>query len=111
VSRLPRIKFTGSRGSWLARAGCDLLPVIHNTWYDGAGRYHDPMVGAKLDGAKYRSFVEALASGDRAIMQNTPDRSTFARKGYVGLFRYEDFVIDDDGAITLRIVERLADPR
>lgn len=109
---MPRraVHISGSIGRWTAEADGETLPVLHTTWWNVAsGEYLDPMKGAKLDGAKYTAYVERLRSCDRAIMQKDTDSVTLRRGGYVGVFRFTDLDVRQDGSISLEIVERIAD--
>lgn len=69
------------------------------------------MAGVNCDGARYTDYVDALAKGDRAIVQRDKSGDDLSRDGYIGLFRYEDFCRNEDGSISLKIVERLANAR
>jgi len=108
---LPRVRIVGKRGSWMARAGNEELPVLHQHWRNGAHGYCDPMRGVKRDGARYRGLVDALAGGDCAIVQKDRiEGETLARDGYVGVFRHTGFAVGQNGEITLKLVEKVAEP-
>lgn len=104
--RMARSAIKGSRGSWFAEWNGERLPVLHNSWRVDSTFYRDPMVGAPLAGKRYRDLVEALSTGSRAIMQRDRDE-TLARNGYVGVFTYTDFEVEDDGAIHLTLKEQI----
>lgn len=65
------------------------------------------MIGAKIDGKRYADFVNALCSHDKVIVQKTAEDGSFARLGYIGVFRFDKLEIGEDGSISLRLVERL----
>ena len=66
------------------------------------------MIGAKIDGKRYADFLHALRTYDTAVMQKTAKDGSFARLGYVGVFRFSNLEIGESGAVDLKIVERLA---
>jgi len=108
VTAAPRpVKIVGARGDWTATVEGKRLAVIHNIWWTPPSSYFDPMDHAKLDGKRYRDFVQALQGNDTAIMQKTATDGSFSRLGYVGLFRYQDVVVGEDGSVALTITERL----
>ena len=47
------VKITGARGDWTAQVEGQRLAVIHNIWWTPPDAYHDPMIGAKIDGKRY----------------------------------------------------------
>jgi hypothetical protein len=104
-----RVNIHGERGRWLAEVEGAWLAVIHTTWRQGATGYHDPMAGAKIDGARYTEFVQALRDHDRVVIQRDKP-GTFDRDGYVGVFKFTSLEIRPDGAVSLILTERLADP-
>lgn len=105
-----RVKITGARGDWTAEVEGRRLPVIHNSWRQGPTGYLDPMVGVKLDGKRYQTFLAALRASDLVVMQrDTPGE--LSRAGYVGVFHFKDLLIGEKGSIALQLTERYADPR
>ena len=95
------------QGSWTAEVDGITLAVIHNLWWKDPPIYFDPMREAKLDGKKYQSFVAALKNTDRVLMQKSKEDGSFRKLDYVGVFRFENLIIGDDGSIQLEIVERI----
>ncbi|MGR3343432.1 MAG: hypothetical protein ACU0DI_09460 [Paracoccaceae bacterium] len=85
----------------------DRLAVIHDIWWTPPSNYFDPMKGAKTEGKRYTDFIAALNAHDRAIMQRTAEDGSFARLGYVGVFRFNNLAVGDDGSVSLTIFERL----
>ncbi len=69
------------------------------------------MTDADINGAKYRDYVTRLKEGDKCIIQKDADAETLRRRGYVGVFRYSDLQLGDDGSIGLNIIARVADPK
>jgi len=105
---LKRVRIRGERGRWVAEAEGRWLPVIHNTWRQGATGYRDPMEGTK--GKRHEEFVEALRSHEHVILQKDVE-GTFFRESYIGIFAFKDLVIGDDGSVSLTLVSRYADPQ
>jgi hypothetical protein len=108
--RLPMVAIAGRRGWWCAKVGGDVLAVLHSNWRVGGDRDLDPMTDVDQDGAKYREYVDALRARDRVVLQRDAGPGDLNRKGYVGIFRHADLEIGDDGPISLRLVERVANP-
>lgn len=111
LSQLPRVTVKGSRADWIAAAGADRLPVIHDTWYGKAGAYHDPMTDADQEGKYYKAFVTLLGQTDRVIMQRDKTPGSQERDGYIAVFKFQDLELHEDGAVTLKVTERVADIR
>lgn len=108
----PRLRIVGSRGRWTAEAGPETLPVLHATWWSPrTGDYCDPMAGVNLQGARYVDYAARLRQTDRAIIQRDADPDSLTRDGYLGVFRFVDLEIAAAGAISLKIVERIADAK
>ena len=105
--RQPDRKIVGHRGQWTADVGGQEMAVLTNTWRVGKTGYHDPMEGAKVEGAKHKRLTEALAANDVAVMQRDAGDGSFSRNGYIGLFSYRDLEIGEDGSIKLVLVDRI----
>jgi len=105
-----RVHIHGLRGEWTAEVEGRRLAVIHTSKRKGVTGYHDPMVGAKIDGKRYSDFLVALQSQDLVVVQRDVP-GTFDRDGYVGVFTFKDLSVSEDGAISLTLIERYADPK
>ncbi|MBP6737216.1 MAG: hypothetical protein KA139_07245 [Rhodobacteraceae bacterium] len=106
---MPRqVHIVGARGDWTAEVEGRRLAVIHSCWRQGATGYHDPMSGANITGKRYDDFLDALKSHDLVVVQRDVPGS-FARDGYVGVFRFKGLEIGPKGEISLTLVERYAD--
>lgn len=105
-----RVHIHGERGRWVAEVDGRWLAVLHNSWRAGPTGYFDPMDGASVGGARYAELVGALRDHDEAVIQRDKSRDDFSRAGYVGVFRFKDLAIGQDGSIRLTLVERTADP-
>ena len=105
--RAPTKKIVGHRGQWTADVEGRELAVLHNTWRVGMTGYHDPMEGAKSDGAKHKRLTDALAANDIAVMQRDADDEGATKNGYIGLFSYKDLEIGEDGSNKLVLVDRV----
>ncbi len=66
------------------------------------------MSGANITGKRYDDFLDALKSHDLVVVQRDVPGS-FARDGYVGVFRFKGLEIGPKGEISLTLVERYAD--
>ncbi len=64
------------------------------------------MQGVKRDGKRYRELIAALSSGNRAIVQRDAPGS-LDRAGYVGVFTYEGFEVEEDGGFHLTFTGRI----
>jgi len=107
-----QVRILGSVGRWTAEADGETLPVLHNQWWDvRSGTYLDPMEGVPQDRGKWPDYVARLRECDRAIIQKDADPITLRRSGYIGVFRFADLDVREDGAIALKIVERLSDAK
>lgn len=105
------VKIVGKRGEWLASVDGEPLPVIHNTWRVGKDGYSDPKEGVDRDGEKYLEYVARLRETDRVVLQEDREDGSLARADYIGVFRFSDLAVAEDGAISLKLVARVADPR
>lgn len=108
---LPRLKITGSRGSWFATVGEQSQPVLHATWWTPPGAYRDPMEGVAHDGKRYSEYVEALRDGTTAIVQKDAAPGDLSRVGYVAVFEYSDFEVDPDRSVSLKITKRISESK
>ena len=110
--RRPQVKVTGSIGRWTAEADGETLPVLHSQHWDvRSGNYLDPMKGVSKDRGKWPDYVARLHECDRVIIQKDTDPDTLRRDGYIGVFRFTNLDVREDGSIALRIIERLADAK
>ncbi|MBT8417351.1 MAG: hypothetical protein KJO42_07910 [Silicimonas sp.] len=108
MTKAPRpVKVKGKRGDWTVDMDGTHTAVIHDLWYTPPGAYHDPMEGVDLKGARYTDFIGALKDSDTVVMQKSKDDGTLARLGYIGVFKFKDLDVADDGAVSLTITERL----
>ena len=105
---LRRLHVVGARGDWTAEVEGRRLAVIHTCWRQGPNGYHDPMEGANTAGKRYADFVEALKANDLVVIQRDVPGS-FARDGYVGIFRFKDLLVGPLGEISLTLTERYAE--
>ncbi len=107
-----QVHIHGVRGQWTAEVEGKQLAVLHNTWWQDrrSNRYHDPMQGVLREGARYLARIAALRMHDLAVMQRDGGPK-MERDGYLGVFRFRNLVIGEDGAISLDLVERYADPK
>lgn len=106
--RPPSRKIAGARGQWTADVEGVEMAVLHNSWRVGTTGYFDPMDGFGRDGKKHADLVRALEAGDIAVIQR--DKSgdpALSRDGYVGLFRFKDLEIGENGSIRLTLVDRV----
>jgi hypothetical protein len=85
------------------------LAVIHNSARIGATGYYDPMTGVKTSGKRYQDFLTALHAHDRVVIQRDIPGTSF-RDGYVGIFKFKDLAVAPDGAVSLTLTMRDADP-
>ena len=106
-------KIIGARGDWTAEFEGVRLAVIHRHWWTPPDKYFDPMTGAKIDGARYQAYVAALRAYNRVVMQrddprrtDTPLGLTLDRRGYIGVFNFDNLMIHTDGSIEMRITGR-----
>jgi hypothetical protein len=104
------VHIVGARGDRTAEVEGRRLAVIHSSWREGLTGYHDPMTAAKTDGRRYRDLLSALRAHDLVVVQRDAPGG-LERDGYVGVFRFRDLAVGDDGAIRLTLVERYADPK
>jgi hypothetical protein len=103
-----KVKITGSQGDWTVDVEGTRLAVIHDYWYSAPSTYFDPMKGAKVDGKRYADYLAALRANDRVVMQKSATDGSFARLGYIGIFKFKDLVVDEDtGSISLTLTQRL----
>ncbi|WP_143062066.1 hypothetical protein [Faunimonas pinastri] len=94
---MQKIKATGQRGSWFARADGEKLPCVHKHWWRG-GRYHDPF--ARPGEKKWDELIDAIRTGKRVILTDddvSADSSEFRRKGYIAVFAVSDVHVDETG--------------
>ena len=103
----------GERGRWLAEVEGRWLAVLHNTFWQKPDRYRAPLFPEHLGQKRYEELVEALRRHDLVVMQRDKDRTSLARDGYIGLFRFTDLVIDttDRWELSLTLTDRYADPK
>lgn len=106
---IPRVKITGARGDWTAEVKGRRLAVLHNTWWQPPHTYRDPMEGVKHDGKRFQTYLTALQEHDQVVMQRDV-KGGLARDGYIGVFFFENPVVNDDGSVSLQILARHADP-
>lgn len=106
-----RVKILGQRGRWVAEVEGRMLAVLHSTHMLADGAHFAPFdQGDPRGGAKYQEFEEALRSQDLVVVQRDTSATDFARKGYVGVFRFADLRIDYSEGVRLRLTARYADP-
>ncbi len=81
--------------------------MIHSVWRRGTDDYFDPMNGVSTHWKRYQTFIEALQTHDCVVLQKTADDGSFARLGYIGVFRFTDLKVGADGSISLKLLERM----
>ena len=107
-----RVAIGGERGRWVAEVEGRWLAVIHHTLRQGPTGYRAAIAPEHPGQKRFQEFVAALEAHDLVVVQRDKDRETLARAGYVGVFRFADLRIDLEALeLTLRLVERYADPR
>lgn len=105
-----KVKIKATRGVWTADVAGERLGILHAIYWTPPNAYHDPARGGPDTAKRHADLVEALRRTDRAVVQrDRPEGATATRDGYVGVFRFEGLVIGDDGSITLKLVERVAE--
>ena len=97
---------TGTRGSWFAEVGGELLPCVHEYWYKPPV-YDDPH--AILGDKKWDELADAISRLKRVVL--TKDEPIdgglgFNRTGYIAEFEISDFKYGD-GHLQFRMVRRL----
>ena len=107
-----RVAIGGERGRWVAEVEGRWLAVIHHSLREGPTG-HRAAISPEHPGQKrFHEFAAALEAHDLVVVQRDRDPVSLARNGHVGVFRFADPRIDLDAPeLTLRLVERYADPR
>jgi hypothetical protein len=103
---IPRLKATGSRGSWYAEVAGEKLPCVHSP---------------NMRGSMYRAFwpddqphhdlLSAIRDAGKVIVRKSTrndDDSGWMSNGYIGVFSVKNAQVEGD-QLTFELVERLAD--
>ena len=101
-------KATGTRGSWFAEVGGELLPCVHAFWYK-APQYDDPH--AVSGERKWEELVAAIRDKGRVILTNDDAIDGgfgFNRSSYIAEFSISDLEFEH-GHLKFRMVKRLRD--
>ncbi len=107
-----RVQINGVRGRWVAEVGGRWLGVLHHSLREGATGYRAPIFPEHPGQKRFEELIAALKAHDLVVIQRDKDRETLARDGYVGVFRFADLKVDLEALeLTLRLVERYADPK
>ncbi len=103
----PKLKATGTRGSWFAEADGESLPCVHKHWLQGR-RYYDPNL--KPGKPSWDKFVTAIAEGGKVILTKGDHLggTKFRRTGYIAIWSVENVQFSDSG-LTFDMVARLED--
>ena len=101
----PKLKATGTRGSWFAKVNSESLPCAHQHWREGL-RYCDPNL--KPGKPYWDRFVRAIADGGRVILTKGDHLggTKFRRTGCIAIWSVKTVEFSDAG-LTFDLVDRL----
>ena len=108
MSKLPRYKAIGERGSWFAKVSGERLPCVHQYWIKGT---RHEAIRTVQNGAKDKALVEEIQRLKKVVVTSDDvidEGCGFKRTGYIAVFAVEN-VDGRRGSLTFDLVERLAD--
>lgn len=97
----------GKRGSWFATVGGELLPCVHQHWFQPGPKYEDP--GVEVGNPIWDEFIEELKKTGKVIVTSddpAPGTGAFRRTGYIAIWSIDNVRVEE-GCLRFCFIERL----
>jgi hypothetical protein len=113
---MSQIKIKGTRGSWFARAGNEILPCVHKEWFMPKDSHHPyphyADAGVKVGEKQWDALIAGIKASKKVILTNDrwSETKNFVRTGYIAIWNVDNIVVTN-GMLYFDFIKRVAEAK